>query len=245
MGVIMDVKKDKKPLSKYFNMTTLVMSLAILAGVSLYTMFNVRSKYQLQQAQLESTKYMYNIVLKERNRLDSLKTFYINSITLRDSSIAFRERELGKKDTEIASLRKSLSNALAEASTTTASESYTYINNRIPATAPKIYPFDSTQVKTIHKTFLERDGYISISVGLDSLVKNLKLLSFTKDNQIGELKSLNNVYLQEKQLCEGEKGSVQIENQGLKKEAKHQKNMKTVSNVGILGLIVVIIAIIL
>ena len=241
----MDVTKDSKPLSKYFNKTTLIMALAVLAGVSLYTSFNVRSKYNLTQTQLEASRYVYSIVVKERNRLDSLSNAYKNSIKLRDAVIELKEEEIVKQNTEIASLRKSLSNTLDEASNVNADSSYNYINFRVPSTSPKLYPFDSTQVKAIHYTFLERDGYFNISTGLDSLVTNLKRMSFIKDNQIVELKSLNSVYLQEKFLCENEKGSYQIENAGLKKEAKRQKTMKNVSNVSMAGLVLIIIAIIL
>jgi hypothetical protein len=174
-----------------------------------------------------------------------MATFYKHSIDLRDAVISLKDKELAKRDTEISTLRKSLSNALLQASTATADESYIYINTRVKPTAPQIYPFDSLQVKAIHYTFLERDGYLKIGVSLDSLVKDLRQLSFIKDNQIGELKSLNNVYLSKQGICEKEKIACQTEVKALNKDVKQQKTLKTISNATILGLVIALIAVIL
>lgn len=231
--------------NKLFNKTTLIAAAAIVVAGLVYLNFNTRSKLLHTQNLLEATNTLYDMVARENARLDSMRTFYMDMIETRDSTIARSQRELNRKDREVAQLRKKLNNALDDVTKVTADSSYNYINLRVPKTSEQTYPFDSLQVKKIHYTFIERDGLTEINDTLSDYVLDLKQMSSLKDTQIVDLKSLTNVYIDKLTLCESNNEAVQTENTGLKKEVKREKQMKTVSNVGILGLIAVIIAIIL
>ena len=243
----MDVKLNKTVLT--------VAAIIIVAGLSLLTVYT-RAKLAETRSELEITKKLYGLADKEKMRLDSLRTFYMQCVESRDTMIAIKERENAKKDKEIALLRKSLITSLADVKKLTADSSYKYLQHRMAITALDSliaekedlkfkYPFTGTQVKTIHYTFIERDGFAVMNDSLTSYVIDLKLLSSTKDNQITDLKSLSNVYKDKFTLCELQTGVYQTEVKDLNKEVRKQRHQKTASNLGMLGLVVVIIALIL
>jgi len=104
------------------------------------------------------------------------------------------------------------------------------------------YKFDSLQVKTIHYNFIERDGLFTVNTKLNGLVTDLKQVSFIKDNQIVELKSLNNVYTDRLSICNTENNAYKIQIQGLNKSVKQQKFLKTLgagTTVGLAGYIII------
>jgi len=227
------------------NKVALIVSTALVAAGLIWYTVSTRNKLAEARSELEIVRTSLNIVAREKARLDSLVNFYQYSVTLRDTTIARKERESSKKDREIASLRKGLVGALADVKKLTADSSYAYLQNRMPKTSEQVYPFDSLQVKTIHYTFIRHDGVMVINDSLVAYNSHLKQLSSTKDNQIVDLKSLNNVYIDKFKLCEMENGGYQAQNNNLKKDVKKQRTQKSISNIGILGLVVVIIAIIL
>jgi len=231
--------------NKIFNKNTLIVAAIIVVAGLVYLNFNTQAKLISTRYELETANTLYDMVAKENARLDSMRTFYIDVITRRDTLVARKEREIVKKDLELSKLRKRLNNALEDVTKVTADSSYNYINLRVPKTSEQTYPFDSLQVKNIHYTYIERDGLHEINDTLSIYVGDLKQLSSIKDTQIVDLKSLNNVYIDKLKLCESNTEAVQTENEGLKKDVKREKQLKTVSNVGVLGLIVALIAIIL
>lgn len=228
-------------LKKYLTVTTLGVVLAIVTTFGLYTIFNTRAKLKLVEAELTSKTAMYDIVAKEKARLDSLATFYMQSIALRDTAIARKDRQVAELDKENLSLRHNLASALIDVKKLRADSSYAYINRRIPPTSELKYPFDSTQVKQIHYTFVERDGCFEINDNLTRLVDTLKIASFVKSNQIDDLKSLNDVYLRQNEMCKQENGAYKDEVKALNKDNKHQRIFKNISNGTVIGLLVVLL----
>ena len=227
----MNLEKIKRYLTK----NTLLMVLVVFSSVAIYTGFNLRSKLLLTRSELLSSKSLYSIVEKEKSRLDSLARVYVQSIKDRDVIIRDKEKKIAGQEKIIAVLKDSLKHNLDDVSTVTVDSSYKYINQRVKPIAEQKYPFDSLQVKTIHYTFVERDGLFNITKGLDSLVVDLRLLSSTKDNQILELNSLNNVYISQKDILKKENEAYKIQVVGLNKAVKQQKLLKTLSNGTALG----------
>jgi hypothetical protein len=152
-----------------------------------------------------------------------------------DTIIARKDRDIVKRDKEISLLRGSLAHALIDVQALRADSSYAYINRRIPPTSELKYPFDSTQVKTFHYTFIERDGLFNINNSLYGLVDNLKQTSLFKDDQINNLRSLNSVYLSENEICKKEGDAYKTEVKALNKNVKQQKRLKTASNMAVIG----------
>ena len=227
------------------NKTVLIVGAIVIAAGLLWSAISVRNKLHEARYELETLKSSYTYVAKEKARLDSLIGFYQYSVTLRDTTIAKKQREIAEKDAKLSWLRRSLEGALTDVKKLTADSSYSYLQNRMPSTADKTYPFDSLQVKTIHYTFIEHDGWGIIKDSLTTFNYDLQQLSSIKDNQILDLKGLNNVYINKFNLCEAQNGDYITANKELKKDVKKQRTQKSISNIGLLGLVVVIIAIIL
>jgi hypothetical protein len=228
-----------------FNKTALIVGAALVVAGLVWSAISTRNKLADARAELETVKTSYSYVVKEKARLDSLIGFYKYSVTLRDTTLAKKQRELDEKDAKLSWLRRSLAGALTDVKKLTADSSYLYLQTRMPSTSEKTYPFDSLQVKTIHYTFIEHDGVMVLNDSLTSYNYDLQQLSSIKDNQILDLKSLNNVYIDKSILCEMQKGDYIAANKELKKDVKKQRTQKSISNIGLLGLVVVIIAIIL
>jgi hypothetical protein len=216
-------------LKKYLTKNSLIIGLAILCAISMYTSCNQRSKLLLTRSELESVQVLNSYVDKERLRLDSLMIVLNKSIKERDVLIAKKDKKINYQYQTIALLKDSLKSTLGELASVTADSSYKYINDRVKPIADLKYPFDSIQVKKIHYTFLERDGLFFINGKLDTLVGDLRLSSYIKDNQIGQLKDLNNVYLSKNNLLNSEIQSQKIEITGLTKSNKQQTNAKRVA----------------
>ena len=228
-----------------FNKIALIVGAILIVAGLMWSAISTRTKLAEVRSELEIAKSSYGYIAKEKARLDSLVGFYQYSVTLRDTTIARKQREINEKDAKLSWLRRSLAGALTDVKKLTADSSYAYLQNRMPSAVEKTYPFDSLQVKTIHYTFIEHDGWGVLNDSLTSYNYDLKQLSSIKDNQILDLKGLNNVYIDKFNLCEAQNGTVQAENKNLKKDVKKQHTQKTISNIGLLGLVVVIIAIIL
>ena len=237
----MEVAQVQYNLKKYLTVTTLTVALVAAIFIGAYSIFSTRSQLKLVQSELAAANLRYGIVEKEKARLDSLATFYIKSIGIRDTALAIKQREIDSKSKEIYLLRHKLADALIDVSKLRADSSYAYINRRIPATSELKYPFDSTQVKQIHYTFVERDGLQGMNIAMDSLIANLTHISYSKDSQMNELRSLNEVYLSQNEICKSENDSYKGEVKALTKENKHQRVFKNISNGAVIGLIIVIL----
>jgi hypothetical protein len=226
---------------KYITKLALIAGLVILIGIGSWSFINMRSKLDATRSELLASKSLYSIILKEKQRLDSLELVYKHSIEIRDAEIAKKTKEIFEQDRQIDILRGSLADALDEVQQVTANNSYKYINLRIPPVAELKFPFDSTQVKKIHFTFIERDGLFNINNKLDSLVIDLKQMSLIKDNQILELKNLNYVYLSQREICNKESNAYKVEITGLNKSVKKQKFLKNTAGAVAVGAVGVII----
>ena len=223
----------KEFFKKYFTKQVLTVVLVVLVGVTTYATLNMRSKLLLTRSELLSARALYGIVEKEKSRLDSLVRIYVQSIEQRDAVIVSKDKQIAKQSLEIKVLKDSLKNVLVDIGNVTADSSYKYINDRIPPVAELKYPFDSTQVKNIHYTFIERDGLFNINIKLDGLVANLSQTSQLKDNQINELKSLNTVYISQREIYRRENEAYKIEIAGLDKALKQQKLFKNMAIGGV------------
>jgi hypothetical protein len=234
----MDVKK-------YLNTTTIIVGLAILFGVACYIGLNQHSKLVAERSALASQQQLNSIIAAEKHRLDSLATVYLKDIKYRDQVIASKDKQIADENTNLAILQDSVKHVLAGLTNVTADSSYSYISKRIKPTSPLKYPFDSTQVKGIHFTLLERDGLTLVNTRLNLLVADLKQVSLLKDNQIVELKDLNNVYVSKESICEKEKTGYQIEIKDLNKQLKLQKLLKNITIDTSIGLAVGVVILLL
>ena len=232
-------------MSVTLNKTVLAIGAVLIVAGLIWSTISTRIELTNTRYELELAKASYSYMAREKARLDSIMGFYQYSVAIRDTAIAINTREINKKDAEIVLLRKRLSNTLINAAKETADSSYKNIQERVPATSEQNYKFDSLQVKAIYYTFVERDGLKVLSDSLTSYNYDLQQLSLLKDNQIMDLKSLNNVYVDKLSLCEMKSAAYISENKGLTKDAKKQKVKNTASNLGLLGLAVVVLALIL
>lgn len=208
----------------------------LILASSIYISCNLSSKLQEARADLEAAQVTNSIVEAEKHRLDSLAVVYKKQINERDSIIVVRDKRINKQCAEIAVLTDSIKNNLEEVATVTADSSYSYINLRVKPTAELKYRFDSIQVKNIHYNYVERDGLKLLIDKIQVTFEDLRQLSSIKDNQIAELKLLNNVYISKEAILRKENESYQIEIKGLGKALKQQKFLKTLSNCVVIGL---------
>jgi len=238
---IKDVKTSIAKLKKYVTKTTVIMALALLAGITIYRGIGMRADLLLMRSELSSSKTLYSIVEKEKHRLDSLRVVYVKTIKEQDATIAQKEKVIANQEKAISALKDSLKTDLNNVAAVSADSSFKYINQRIKPIGELKYPFDSIQVKKIHYTFIERDGLFNINNNLDSIVVDLKRLSFTKDNQILQLKALNNVYLSQMDICTKEKEAYKIQIEGITKHDKKQKRQKNILGGALIGTVTYIL----
>lgn len=224
-------------IKKYFTKVALIAALVLILAGSLYLTCNMKAKLDLTRSELASSQSLYSVIEKEKLRLDSLVIDCNKTIAKKDSLIKANDKRIANQWAAIVKLQDSLKLVLDEQHAVKADSSYKYINWRIPPVTELKYSFDSTQVKSIHYTFLERDGFANLNTDLNNLVSNFKLNSFVKDSQIVELKSLNNVYISKLSICDNEKMSYKNTIEGLNKNVKKQKFFKNTANVAIIGLV--------
>jgi len=238
---MVEVAQVQYNLKKALTVPVLAIALGAIIVASIFVYSNMRSELSVVRSELASAKVAYSIVEQEKHRLDSLATLYKHSIVLRDTSIAIKVREVDSLSKRANWLSRTLANALVDVKKLRADSSYAYINRRIPHTSALTYPFDSTQVKEIHYTFVERDGLFTINDNLSRLVDTLKIESFTQVNEINDLKSLNDVYLKQTDICKKENGAYKDEVKTLNKDNKHQRLFKNVSNGAVVGLAIILL----
>lgn len=237
----MKVTDVKKLVNQYITKTALIATVGILLFVGGCSVYNLRSKLNLTRVELQSTSLLYSIVEKEKHRLDSLVIDYNDKIIKRDGLIREQTKVIAKQDKYIASLQDSLKEDLQDVMAVNADSSYKYINTRVKPLSERKYGLDSMQIKNIHYTYIERDGLFKINLGLDTLVKDLKLLSSTKDNQIVELNSLVNVYKSQGDLYKRENEAYVVEITGLNKSVTQQKRLKNIMSGVVVGTVSYII----
>jgi hypothetical protein len=235
----MTIEDVKKYLSNKIVMYGVV---ALLLCGATYSYMNTRAKLAAVRSELLSSQVLNSIIEAEKHRLDSLIGFYRRSVLERDSVIKNRDKKISKQIANIVLLEGNLQNALAELNKVPADSSYSYINLRVKPTSELKYKFDSTQVKKIHYTFLERDGLARTNLAYSYTTGDLLRNSMLKDKQISELNSLTNIYLQKGDLCKKENEAYIIEIDGLNKDVKKQKLIKTLlippAAVGVIAVVV-------
>ena len=236
------MSKIKTIFSKLFTKTNLTILVVAIVGLGLYATINMRSKILEAKTELAYLKNLYDSNEKEKARLDSLVNVYSLQIKNRDSLLAERDRKLKTKEEELSFFKDSIQTNLVNIAKVKADSSYKYINSRIQPISDLKYPFDSLQVKTIHYYIVERDGLLLIKAKLENIVSDLKVTSQIKDEQILQLKGLNNVYVDQRDLYKKEIDAYKIQVQGLNKQIKKQKFLKFLSGgttVGLAGYILI------
>lgn len=215
---------------------------ALLLCGATYSYMNTRAKLAAVRSELLSSQMLNSIIEMEKHRLDSLIGVYKHSIAERDATIAIKDKNISRQMANIVLLENNLKNILAEQVKVVADSSYGYINERIKPVAELKYKFDSIQVKAIHYTFLERDGFAKTNLAYSYATSDLLQNSRLKDKQITELKSLNNTYLQKGDIYKKEREAYVIEIEGLNKSVKKQKFIKTLlippAAVGVIAVVV-------
>lgn len=214
-------------LKKYFTKSVLITGLVILSCVAMYTSCNSRAKLVAARSELASSQTLNTIAATEKQRLESLVDVYKDSIQTRDAVLKAKDKKIMNQLGEISSLQDTLNKTLIDLGSVTADVSYRYINQRVMPKSERKFPFDSVQVKAIHYTFIERDGLFDLNNKLSILVTDLHQSSSIKDNQILDLNSLMNVYLQREGLCKLESDAYKTRVEGLTKDVKKQKFLKT------------------
>lgn len=223
-------------IKKYLTKNTAIVMLTTLLGIAVYGGFNISSKLADTKSELKASKVMYSLVEKEKLRLDSLVLVYNKSVKERDEIILLKDKKIKQQAQSIGVLQDSIKKSLNNVTNVSADSSYNYICLRVKPTAELKYKLDSIQIKDIHFNYLERDGLVLVNTKLIALNTNLQQLSYIKDNQIEELKLLNNVYVSKEAIYRKENAAYQIEIKGLNKTVKQQKFLKTISNGVLLGL---------
>jgi hypothetical protein len=224
-------KINIKSFKRTFNAASIIAVAVLLIGTAMHTSKISSLKGELSEAVIKNT-----IIEKEKQRLDSLAKVYISNISVRDSVIKEQEKKIKENDILITSLKDSLKSVIDTANKITATESYSYINNRIKPIAEQKFKFDSVQVKYIHINLLERDGFKLLNSQLEVSLSDLKQLSYTKDNQIAELKNLASVYVSRIDIMRVEDDAKRKHIEQLSKDLRKQIFFKKVSNVAVAGL---------
>jgi hypothetical protein len=233
--------KLKDVIKKYVTKSAVTVGLVVLLCAGGYGLYNMSSKLSAVRSELLASKSLYSIIEAEKRRLDSLVVVYKGSIDLRDKIITVKDAEIRQQNINIDVLRYRLDEALAANAVVTPDSSYRYINKRVKATSEQVYKFDTTQVKNIHYTYIERDGLFSLNKKYVLIIQDLSLSSSLKDSQITDLKNLNNVYLSKGDMCRKENEAYVVEIDGLNKSVKQQKFMKNVGIGAAVGLVTYII----
>lgn len=219
----------------------LAIGLCIVLAISIGIGMNLRSKLSIERSKVASLEVTNTLITNEKHRLDSLIGFYAYSVQVRDSVIAQKNRLIQQQVADIIELENSLNQLHSNMDQITADSSYKYINERIIPTSEKKYGFDSTQVKTIHYTFLERDQltYLNLknSLVIGDLLHNAKL----KDLQIRDLKDLTSLHISKEAILRKEYESKQVEVEGLSKANKQLKRQKNWIIGGAAGVATIII----
>lgn len=228
-------------LNKIFTKTNLVIASIVIAGLLILSTANLRSKLSTVRSELSAAKVTLTIVEGEKHRLDSLVTLHKATIIQLDKEIAKRDSKIAKDQRDLKALQDSLKTVQDNTIHVTADSSYRYIQLRIPFITELNYRFDSAQVKSIHYTFIERDGLFTLNNKKDLLIKDLNLSSYVKDNQIVELKSLGNVYISKYKILETEKTAQTVQIEGLNKAVKQQRRQKTILEAVTVGAVAIIV----
>lgn len=223
----MALTKIKGFFKKYFTPTNVIIGLVVLSSLVIYTGFNTRAKLSKARSELASANVLNTVIEAEKFRLDSLIFGYKKSIAGRDSVITNRDKKISKQIANITVLENDLKNTLIDVSKVSVDSSYRYINQRIMPKSERKYPFDSIQIKTIHYTFLERDGLLETNLAYKYTTKDLLYDSSLKDVQIQDLKSLNSLYLSKEGILKKTNDAYTIQIEGLNKSVKQQKFIKT------------------
>jgi hypothetical protein len=215
--------------------------MVIALGLSIAIGMNLRSKLLIERSKVAALEVTNTLIAKEKQRLDSLIGFYAYSVQIRDSAIAKKDRQIQHQVSDIVALENALKGLQGTLAKVSADSSYKYINQRVIPTSELKYKFDSTQVKTIHYTFLERDQltYLNLknSLVIGDLLQNAKL----KDLQIKDLKDLNSLHISKEAILRKEYESKEIEVEGLGKANKQLKRQKNWIIGGAAGVATIII----
>jgi hypothetical protein len=228
-------------LKKYATKSAVIVALVVLLGVGVNYTLNTKAKLDLTRSELSASQALNSLIGNEVLRLDSLEKALNKQVKERDVQLAIKDKKIAQQYVQIGSLKDSLKHTLTDVAQLTADSSYRYINARIKPVTELKYPFDSTQVKTIHYTFLERDGLFTLNGKQEGLITDLRLVSSIKDNQIVELKSLNSVYIGQRDICKIQNDAYTIQIKGLNKNITKQKTLKFIGGGTTVGLAAYII----
>jgi hypothetical protein len=237
----MEAAQVQYNIKRYLTVTTMAVALAATIVISALIFSNMRSKLSTVRSELASSKVMYSLVVAEKHRLDSLIGLYTHSIALRDNVIAIKDREIQKQVSRIVALENNMKQIQLDMAKITADSSYKYLNKVMPIVAEQNYGFDSTQVKTIHRTFLERDELRNINLEYSITTGVLLSTSMLKDAQITDLKSLIDLHLSKEAILRKERESDKVAIEDLNKNIKQQKRQKNWLIGGVAGVATVII----
>lgn len=228
-------------LKKNITKASVIVALILLLGLGVNYTINTKAKLDLTRSELAASQTLNSLIGKEIMRLDSLEKALKKQIAERDIQISIKDKKIAQQYVQINSLKDSLKHTLTDVAQLTADSSYRYINARVKPVTELKYPFDSTQVKTIHYTFLERDGLFTLNGRQEGLITDLRLVSSIKDNQILELKNLNSVYIGQRDICKVQNDSYVTQIKGLNRDIKKQKTMKFIGEGTTVGLVAYII----
>lgn len=213
-------------IKKYLNTTTLIIGLVVALSISILIGMKINSRLTEASYHIQSLEMLKSALTKERQRLDSLIGFYQYSITLRDTIIAQKGREISRQISRIVVLENNFKKIQSDIDKITADSSYNYLNTIMPKQSEQKYGFDSIQVKTIHRTFLERDELRNINLEYSFATGNLLTAIHLRDAQIQDLRSLNDAYISKEAIMRKDQEFDKETIDGLNKSLKQQKRQK-------------------
>jgi hypothetical protein len=215
-------------MNNIINKTTLSIAGAAILALSILIGWNQHTKLTTARAELESSQVLYSFVVKEKQRVDSMINFYAHSVNRKDSIISTQSKENYKYINRIDSLEKHLAKVKNNVDSIKTDSSYAYLNTVMPKKAEQKYGFDSTQVKTIHRTFLERDELRNINLDYAFTTGSLVSSNMVLNSQITDLKSLVDSHIDRESILQKEKDACKAEQDGILKSNKQIKRQRNI-----------------
>ena len=190
LNIITALKSTGSNIKKYLTKDILILVLILTTVIGGYSTLNTCKRLQVSQQENDELAILNTYNIKQRAKLDSLTLVLKKIINERDALIVLKDKKIISQTLNIAKLKESNKQHVFDIKPLTSDSSYKYLQSRIPAIAELRYPFDSSQVKDIHATYIAKDDLDRLNIQLESIVENFKLLSYVQDTQIHDLKRL-------------------------------------------------------
>jgi len=223
---------------KTYGLAISIALVVLLGSFSVYLMSKNRSTLR----ELTRERDKYGLLAAEKKRLDSLEVVRLRMVEERDRIITELSTKYKWRMAEVRNLKDSLAIKNKEAEAVSAETSYKYINYTYPPVAPKIFPLDSSQIKTFHRVDVGYKGELLLNGKLSLALDETKVLS---DSYLLQSENYKSLYLDRKtygEIVSRDNLILNSQVKSLNKQVNKQKLLKSLSGsalVGTVGYIVV------